>query len=70
MQAVMSMPAYDCFTINVPHIESKKFKAIIKAFGFDFNMHKMTPLERSMQEEKEGKVCTYASLDDLIKEFE
>jgi len=70
MQTVMATPAFDFFTINVPHIEAKRFKAIVKAFGFDFEVRPQTPLERSIAEEKAGKVYTYASVDDLIKEFE
>lgn len=70
MPATMTLPQYDCFTINVPHVDTKRFKAIVKAFGFDFTIRTQSPLERSIAEEKAGKVYTYASLDDLIKEFE
>jgi len=70
MHATMTAPTYDYFTINVPHIETKRFKAIVKAFGFDFEVRPQTPLEKSIAEEKAGKVYTYSSLDELIKEFE
>jgi len=70
MQTAMATPTFDYFTINVPHIETRRFKAIVKAFGFDFVVRPQTPLERSIAEEKAGKVFTYASVDDLIKEFE
>ncbi len=70
MQSTMTLPKYDCFTIKVPHVDSKRFKAIVKAFGFDFTVRPQSPLERSIAEEKAGKVYTYASLDELIKEFE
>ncbi len=69
MQTSTVLPNYDCFTINVPRVEAKRFKAIVKAFGFNFEVRPMTPLERSLEEEKSGKVYTYASLDDLIKEI-
>ena len=69
MQASTTMPTYDCFTINVPRVEAKRFRNIVKAFGFNFEVRPMTPLERSLEEERLGKVYTYASLDDLIREI-
>lgn len=65
----MTLPRYDTFTINVPHLEAKRFRAIIKAFGFDFSVHALSPMERSIAEEKAGMVQTYNSLDDLVREI-
>ena len=68
---VRSQPAmtYQQFTIRVPKSESKRFRAIVKAFNFDFDVTELSPMDRSLMEERMGMVQTYDSLDELVKEI-
>lgn len=63
------MPNYQCFTVRVPKAESKRFRTIVKALDLDYEVSAMSPLDKSIMEEKAGMVQTYASVEDLIKEI-
>ena len=64
-----SRQTYQQFTIRVPKSESKRFRAIVKAFNFDFDVTELSPMDRSLMEERMGMAQTYSSLDELIKEI-
>ena len=55
------------FTLDVPSFDISRLKGIAKAMGW--TIHRQTPVEKSLEEIAEGKVYTYNSLDDFIKEI-
>lgn len=55
------------YTIDVPTLDIKRFRAIVKAMGW--SVRKKNAVERSLDEIKQGKVFTYSNLDELKKEF-
>ncbi len=66
MQASLA-PNYDIVQVHVPHMELKRFKAIVKTLGC--LVETLSPVELSLREAEAGNVCHYDSLDDLIKEI-
>ena len=66
MQAVAAQN-YDVVRVQVPHLELRRFKTIVKALGC--MVETLSPLERSLREAEQGKIIHYDSLDDLIKEI-
>lgn len=62
--AINVAPAYDQVVVNVPHIELKKFTAIVKALGF--TIEKKSDLQRAIEEVESGHTIKCDSLDDLI----
>ena len=66
MQAALAKK-YDVVQVQVPHLELKRFKTIVKALGC--MVETLSPLERSLREAEQGKIIHYDSLDDLIKEI-
>ena len=64
------MPAiaqkYDYVQVQVPHLELKRFKTIVRALGCV--VETMNPIQRSLWEADRGDIIHYDSLDDLIKE--
>ncbi|MBQ9561606.1 MAG: hypothetical protein IJV10_04945 [Prevotella sp.] len=65
MAVAIQAPRYDQVLVNVPHLELKKFKAIVKALGF--TIEKRSELELAIAEVEAGKVTKVSSLDELIK---
>ena len=65
MQAVLAQN-YDVVQVQVPHLELRRFKTIVRALGC--MVKTLSPLERSLREAEQGKIIHYDSLDDLIKE--
>lgn len=65
MAVAIQSPRYDQVLVNVPHLELKKFKAIVKALGF--TIEKRSELELAIAEVEAGKVTKVSSLDELIK---
>jgi len=64
MAESVTSPRYDQILVNVPHLEAKKFKAIVKALGF--SIEKKTELQRAIEDVEAGKVVKCDSLDALI----
>ncbi len=64
MAVAIQAPRYDQVLVNVPHLELKKFKAIVKALGF--TIEKRSELELTIAEAEAGKVTKCTSLDELI----
>lgn len=55
---------YDQIVVNVPHLELKKFVAIVKALGF--TIEKKTELQKAIDEVESGRAIKCNSLDELI----
>lgn len=64
MHTTSVIPQYDQVVVNVPHIELKKFKAIVKALGF--TIEKKSELKKAIEEVESGNVVLCSSLEDLI----
>ena len=62
--AINVAPTYDQVVVNVPHLELKKFTAIVKALGF--TIEKKSELHRAIEEVENGYAVKCKSLDDLI----
>ena len=62
---VTTMPNCDPILVNVPHIEVKKFMAIVKALGFD--AIKQSSMDRALAQVAFGQVYDVESVDELIK---
>lgn len=64
MQAALAQN-YDVVQVQVPHLELRRFKTIVKALGC--MVETLSPLERSLREVEQGKIIHYDSLEDLKK---
>jgi len=64
MAVAVTSPRYDQIVVNVPHLEAKKFKAIVKALGF--TIEKKTELQQAIEEVEADKVVKCDSLEALI----
>ena len=67
MATAVSTPTYDQIVVKVPHIEVKKFMAIVKALGF--TIEKKSELKRAIEEVESGDVVKCSSLEDLINKI-
>lgn len=67
MSAPMSMPM-EQFVVNVPHVEARKFKSIVKALGFTIT--KRCGMDEAIEDIAAGRVYTYASVDDFLKDLD
>lgn len=64
MAVTITTPRYDQIVVNVPHLEAKKFKAVVKALGF--SIENKTELKSAIEDVEAGKVIKCESLDALI----
>lgn len=64
MHTTSITPQYDQVVVNVPHIELKKFKAIVKALGF--TIEKKSELKKAIEEVESGNIVLCSSLEDLM----
>jgi len=60
-----TMTKCDPILVNVPHIEVKKFMAVVKALGY--TAIKQSSMERALAQEAFGQVYDVESVDELIK---
>ena len=63
---VATMPI-EQIVVNVPHIEVRKFKAIVKALGFTIGYK--NGLDEAIEDIAAGRVYTYASVDEFMKDL-
>ena len=63
--ATVATSRLDRVVVNVPHLELKKFKAIVKALGF--TIEKKSELELAIEEVERGDVVHCSSLEELMK---
>ena len=64
MPSAITTSQYEQVVVNVPRLELKKFKAIVKALGF--SIEKKTDLQRSIEDVESGRVIKCSSLEELI----
>lgn len=64
MSSAITTSQYEQVVVNVPRLELKKFKAIVKALGF--SIEKKTELQRSIEDVELGRVIKCSSLEELI----
>ncbi len=63
MSATVAMPRYDQVWVNIPHVEMKRFKAIMKALDYELVQH--NELDEAIAEVESGKVIHCSSLEEL-----
>lgn len=61
--AVALTPTYDQVIVEIPHIEMKRFKAIMKAL--DYQLIQKSELEEAIDEVESGNVVHCSSLEEL-----
>jgi len=66
MQAVATMPNIDFYSVAVPRVESKKFKTIVRALGFECVLKKKNGLDEAIEDIHAGRVKTMTSIDSFI----
>ena len=54
---------YERMTVHVPCVEAKRFRAIVKALGFE--IEKKNAIDRALDDIEAGRVTTYASADAM-----
>ena len=64
MATAITSTKYDQVVVNVPHLERKKFIAIVKALGF--SIEEKSELQRAIEEVEAGKIIKCSSLEELI----
>ena len=64
MQAALANQ-YERITVLVPLKERKRFRAIVKALGYE--IEKKNSIDRALNDIFEGRVNHYESLEDLKK---
>lgn len=62
MAATMT-PTYDRVIVEIPHIEMKRFRAIMKAL--DYQLIQKSELEEAIDEVESGNVVHCSSLEEL-----
>ncbi|MCQ2347312.1 MAG: hypothetical protein MJZ92_05230 [Paludibacteraceae bacterium] len=63
MAATAIMPRYDQVLVNIPHVEMKRFKAIMKAL--DYELVQRNELDEAIEEVESGNVIHCSSLEEL-----
>ena len=56
---------YERLTVHVPRLETKRFRAVVKALGFE--IEKKNAIDRALDDIEAGRVTTYASADELCR---
>ena len=64
MQAV-ALNQYERLTVHVPRVETKRFKAIVKALGFE--IEKKNAIDRALDDIEAGRVRTYSSANEMYQ---
>ena len=62
MQAVAANQ-YERLTVHVPLAEIKRFRAVMKALGFE--IEKKNAIDRALDDIEAGRINHYESLEDL-----
>jgi hypothetical protein len=52
-------------TVHVPRVEAKRFKAIVKALGFE--LEKKNAIDRALDDIEAGRVRTYSSPSEMFQ---
>ena len=64
MQAV-ALNQYERMTVHVPRVETKRFKAIVKALGFE--IEKKNSLDRALDDIEAGRVRSWSSAEEMFR---
>jgi hypothetical protein len=64
MQAV-AVNQYERMTVHVPRLEAKRFRAIVKALGFE--IEKKNGLDRALDDVEAGRVRTWSSAEEMFQ---
>ena len=64
MAVAMTTPAYNQVVVNVPKLEFKRFKAIMKAL--DYVVVEKTELEEAIEDVEAGRVYSCSSVQELM----
>lgn len=61
--ATVAAQTYDRVLVEIPHVEMKRFKAIMKAL--DYQLIQKSELEEAIEEVESGNVVHCSSLEEL-----
>jgi hypothetical protein len=64
MQAVAANQ-YERLIVHVPRLEAKRFRAVVKALGFE--IEKKNALDRALDDIEAGRVRTWSSTDEMFQ---
>ena len=64
MQAV-AVNQYERLTVHVPRLEAKRFKAVVKALGFE--IEKKNSLDRALDDIESGRVHSWSSAEEMFR---
>ena len=67
MMRIPNMKAYNRLTVHVPNAETKRFKAIMKALGYD--VEKKNAIDEALDDIEAGRVYQVSSVDEFRKIF-
>ena len=56
---------YERMTIHVPRVEAKRFRAVVKALGFE--IEKKNALDRALDDIEAGRVRTWSSAEEMFQ---
>lgn len=60
-----SVNQYERMTVHVPVFEAKRFRAVVKALGFE--IEKKNAIDRALDDIEAGRVRTYSSADEMYQ---
>jgi hypothetical protein len=63
MQAAVNQ--YERMIVHVPRLEAKRFKAVVKALGFE--IEKKNAIDRALDDIEAGRVRTWSSTDEMFQ---
>ena len=63
MQAAVNQ--YERMTVHVPVFEAKRFRAVVKALGFE--IEKKNAIDRALDDIEAGRVRTYSSANEMYQ---
>ena len=64
MQAVAANQ-YERLIVHVPHVEAKRFKAVVKALGYE--IEKKNSLDRALDDIEAGRVRSWSSAEEMFR---
>lgn len=66
-EAIMKTSAnqYERMTVHVPHVEAKRFRAIVRALGFE--IEKKNAIDRALDDIEAGRVRTFSSANEMYQ---
>ena len=56
---------YERMTVHVPRLEAKRFRAVVKALGFE--IEKKNAIDRALDDIEAGRVRTYSSVNEMYQ---